>query len=191
MADYSLKRYPVIGACGLNCGLCPRYYTEGPSRCPGCCGPDFFNKHPSCGFITCCVKENGLESCGQCRDLENCPRVLKNLEAVKERDSFISYQPLASNLTFIRDKGIEEFVRLENEKIAFLKELLKHYNDGRSKSFLCLSCQLLPLGNLKNTTNSIKDRIPENADTKEKARAARAAINELAGTLGISLKLRK
>ena len=114
--------------------------------------------------------------------------MLKNLEAAKERDSFISYRPLAGNLTFIKKKGIEEFVRLEKEKIAFLKELLKKYDDGRSRSFLCLSCQLLPLENLKDTINSIRDRIPENAATKEKARAA---LNELAETLGISLKLRK
>jgi hypothetical protein len=191
MADYSLKRYPIVGACGLDCGLCPRYYTDGPSRCPGCGGPDFFNKHPSCGFITCCVKEKGLESCGQCRDLKNCPKVLKSLEAAKECDSFISYKPLAGNLTFIRDKGIEEFVRLEKEKVRFLKELLERYNDGRSKSFLCLSCQLLPLHNLKDAIRFIKDCIPEGTDVKEKARVVRAAISELAETLGISLKLRK
>lgn len=191
MADCSLKKYPVIGACGLSCGLCPRYYTDGPSRCPGCGGPDFFNKHPSCGFITCCVKEKGLESCGQCQDLKNCPRVLKNLEAAKEHDSFISYKPLAGNLAFIQEKGIEAFVKLEKEKIRFLKELLKHYNDGRSKSFLCTGCQLLPLHNLKDAINSIKDYMPEGADAKEKARAARAAISELAETLGISLKLRR
>jgi len=35
-------------------------------RCPGCCGPEFFNKHPSCSFITCCVKRNDLEVCAEC-----------------------------------------------------------------------------------------------------------------------------
>src|SRR4030042_793391 len=56
LKKYQIKKYPTIGVCGLDCGLCPRYYTIGPSRCPGCAGPDFFNKHPSCSFITCCVK---------------------------------------------------------------------------------------------------------------------------------------
>ncbi|TET26129.1 MAG: DUF3795 domain-containing protein, partial [Dehalococcoidia bacterium] len=55
MDKYPLKKYPIVGACGLNCGLCPRYYTQGTSRCPGCCGPDFWQKHPGCAFITCCV----------------------------------------------------------------------------------------------------------------------------------------
>ena len=191
MADYSLKKYPVTGACGLNCGLCPRYYTDGPSRCPGCGGPDFFHKHPSCGFLTCCVKDKGLECCGQCHALEDCPRVLKNLKASKEHDSFISYQPLAGNLAFIKEKGIEEFARLEEEKITFLKELLKQYDDGHSKSFFCLSCQLLPVDRLKDTVDTIKDSMPQNAGIREKAKFVRAAIGELAEILGISLKLRR
>jgi hypothetical protein len=43
-ATKPVKIYPTIGACGLDCGLCTRYYTVGPSRCPGCCGPDSFTK---------------------------------------------------------------------------------------------------------------------------------------------------
>ncbi|HNR04634.1 MAG TPA: DUF3795 domain-containing protein, partial [Bacillota bacterium] len=47
------KKIHTLGCCGLDCGLCPRFFTEGASRCPGCCGVDFENKHPSCSFITC------------------------------------------------------------------------------------------------------------------------------------------
>ncbi len=61
LKKYPTRKYSTIGVCGLDCGLCPRYYTVGTSRCPGCCGPDFFNKHPSCSFITCCVKKKDLE----------------------------------------------------------------------------------------------------------------------------------
>ena len=51
------KKYPTIGCCGIDCGLCPRYYTEGKSRCPGCFGPQFMDiMGQSCSFITCCVK---------------------------------------------------------------------------------------------------------------------------------------
>ena len=117
--------------------------------------------------------------------------MLKNLDAAKEHDSFISYKPLAGNLTFIKETGIEVFAKLENEKIAFLKELLESYDDGRSKGFLCSSCQLLPLDNLKDTVNSIKDRMPESADVKEKARVVREAIGELAETHSVNLKLRR
>ena len=49
MADYSLKKYPVIGSCRLNCGLYPRYYAEGSSRYPGCGGHDFLNRLDTSG----------------------------------------------------------------------------------------------------------------------------------------------
>ncbi|NJD54065.1 MAG: hypothetical protein FIB07_14500 [Candidatus Methanoperedens sp.] len=29
-------KYPEIGVCGLSCRLCPRYQSEGESRCFGC-----------------------------------------------------------------------------------------------------------------------------------------------------------
>ncbi len=47
------KQYPSLGCCSLDCGMCPAYYTDGPSQCPGCGGEYFFEKHPSCFFITC------------------------------------------------------------------------------------------------------------------------------------------
>ena len=31
-----------------------------------CAGPDFFNKHPSCSFITCYFKKKDLEVCAEC-----------------------------------------------------------------------------------------------------------------------------
>lgn len=38
------KKIYTLGCCGLDCGLCPRFYTEGSSRCPGCCGENFEKK---------------------------------------------------------------------------------------------------------------------------------------------------
>lgn len=191
MAEYPLKKYPIVGACGLNCGLCPRYHTEGASRCPGCGGPDFGQKHPSCGFITCCVKQRGLETCALCPDWADCERVAGNLAAAKHSDSFISYRPLADNFAFIREKGIEEFVSREIEKQDFLKHLLNNYDEGRSKSFYCTSCQLMPLEKLKETLTEAEAEITQGADIKERARLVRAAINSMAAALQIDLKLRK
>lgn len=186
-----LKKYPLVGACGLNCGLCPRYYTEGTSRCPGCCGPDFFQKHPACGFITCCVRRRNLETCAQCAGWTKCGRVARVLDAAKFQDSFLSYKPLAANFAFIQKHGIEEFARLETEKQKFLKYLIDNYDDGRSKSFYCTSCQLLPLDKLKKVLAGAEKRITEHTDVKEKAKLVRAAFNDLAGALQIDLKLRK
>ena len=191
MEKYPLKKYPLVGACGLNCGLCPRYHTEGASRCPGCCGPDFWQKHPACGFITCCVKQRNFETCAQCADWVTCDRIAKVLDAAKYQDSFISYRPVPDNFAFIQENGIEEFVRLEMEKQKFLRHLIDNYDEGRSKSFYCTSCQLIPLGRLKEVLADAKTKITADTSIKEKAKIVRAAISTLADALQIDLKLRK
>ncbi len=191
MDKYPLKKYPIVGACGLNCGLCPRYHTEGTSRCPGCCGPDFWQKHPSCGFITCCVKQRNLETCAQCADWAGCEKVAKLLDSSKYQDSFISYRPLAANFAFIQKNGIEEFAKLEIEKQAFLRHLIDNYDEGRSKSFYCTSCQLISLDKLKEALVDVEIKLTEDTGIKEKAQIVRAAINNVAEVLQIDLKLRK
>jgi len=191
MNKYLLKKYPIVGACGLNCGLCPRYYTEGTSRCPGCCGPDFWQKHPGCAFITCCVKQRNLETCAQCVDWAGCEKVARLLDSAKHKDSFLSHRPLAVNFTFIQKNGIEEFARLEIEKQEFLRHLIDNYDEGRSKSFYCTSCQLVPLDMLRKALADAETKITADTGIKEKAKIIRVAINNLADSLQIDLKLRK
>jgi len=191
MDKYPQKKYPIIGVCGLDCGLCPRYHTEGQSKCPGCCGPDFWEKHPSCGFITCCVKKKELETCAQCTDLANCERIAKVIDSAKHLDSFISYQPVPGNLDFIRKNGIEEFAKLELQKQELLLYLLDNFDDGRSKSFYCTSCQVLPIDKLKDTLANVEKDIPQNMGIKEKAKLVKEAISKLAKTMQIDLRLRR
>ncbi len=188
--NHPLKKYPTIGACGLDCGLCPSFHRDGPSRCPGCCGPGFWNVHPSCPFITCCVKQKGLETCGQCNEFEFCPRVMKLLEQAKHADSVISYIPVSANFEFVRKNGIEKWSARENEKIAFLKILLADYNDGRSKTFYCLSVQLLPLDKLKPALTQAQKKVAAEMTPKDKTKLVREAFNGVAAKSGVELKLR-
>lgn len=189
--EYPLKQYPIVGACGLDCGLCPRYHTAGSSRCPGCAGLDFEQKHPACGFITCCVKQKHLEACAQCPDWANCERVSRVMEGAKQSDSFVSYRPLAANFAFIHKHGIDEFARQEMAKLELLSYLLEHYDEGRSKAFCCVGCQLIPLDSLKSALAEAEADMSESTDIKEKARLIRAAISRLADALGVDLRLRK
>ncbi len=186
-----MKQYPIVGACGLDCGLCPRYHTAGSSKCPGCAGPDFEQKHPACGFVTCCVKQKHLETCAQCPDRASCERVSRVMEVAKQGDSFISYRPLPANYAFIQRYGIEEFARQEMAKIELLSHLLKHYDEGRSKTFYCIASQLIPLDSLKVAVAEAEAQIRESANIKEKSRLVRGAISHQADTLGIDLRLRK
>ena len=146
---------------------------------------------PGCGFITCCVRKKGLETCAECGDWEGCEKVAKLLDSAKYRDSFISYRPVAANFAFIQKYGIEEFTRLETEKQKFLRHLIDNYDEGRSKSFYCTSCQLIPLDKLKEVLADAETKITEDTDIKEKAKLVRAAISNLADSLQIDLKLRK
>ena len=191
MDKYPLKKYPIVGACGLDCGLCPRYYTEGASRCPGCCGPGFWEIWPGCGLITCCVKKKGLETCGECAGFGECERVARLLDSARYKDSFLSHRTIGPNLRFIQKHGIEEFARLAMEKQKFLRYLIDNYNEGRSKSFYCTSCQLVPLDKLKEALAEAEVKIAEDIHLKEKAKIVRAAISHMADGLKIDLKLRR
>ncbi len=132
------KEYPTIGACGLDCGLCPRYYTVGPSRCPGCAGRGFSDKHPTCGFITCCVKDRQLDVCAECPEFP-CARVESASEkaAANESPSYPTAKRMMPNLLFIREHGLGRFVREQTERIRVLEGMLEEFDDGRSKGFFC------------------------------------------------------
>ena len=61
------RKYPLFSACGLNCGLNPRFYTKGDSKCPGCGGENFSAKHPPCGVLSC-SQRNLIEYCYLCNE---------------------------------------------------------------------------------------------------------------------------
>ncbi|HPC96368.1 MAG TPA: DUF3795 domain-containing protein [Sedimentisphaerales bacterium] len=177
-----MKKYPAIGVCGLDCGLCPRYYTAGPSRCPGCAGPDFFHKHPSCSFITCAVRNKGLEACGQCPDFP-CAKFKSEKEygQVKESSSYPPYQKVMANLKAVKEHGIEAFARQQAKRIKLLERMLAHFDDGRSKSCYCRAAALLDPAALENelraAARKIKAaRIPPD-DAKARARVLRALLD--------------
>ena len=182
---YQTKKYPTIGICGLDCGLCPRYYTVGASRCPGCAGPDFFNKHPSCSFITCCVKKKGLEVCAECSEFP-CSKFKSNEEyqQLKESSSYPSYKKVMPNLNFIKEHRIEKFIGQQKKRIKLLETMIENFDDGRSRSFFCRAATLLRLIDLKSSldkaTQKIKtDNIKQN-DVKNKAKILKAILNEIA-----------
>ena len=188
-----MKRYPTIGVCGLDCGLCPRYYTAGPSRCPGCAGPDFPNKHPSCSFITCCVRKKNFEACGECPDFP-CPKFKTEEEyrQVKESSSYPPYRKVMPNLNAIKEHGIERFVQQQRRRIKLLERMIADFDDGRSKSYYCRSAALLDLAALESSLNAAVRKIKadhvKSNDVKSKARILRAILDKLALREGMTRK---
>ncbi len=75
-----------------------------------------------------------------------------------------------------------------------MEELLENYNDGRSMSFYCSACIVMPISLINQAIDEMKQRLSDNhidnSDVKAKAKALRAIIQELASKSGIDLKLR-
>jgi len=182
--NYPEKKYPAIGVCGLDCGLCPRYHTMGSSRCPGCAGQNFINKHPSCSFITCCVRRRGLEVCAECSDFP-CSKFRSDEEyqQAKESSSYPSYKKVIPNLNFIEEYGIEKFIEQQHKRILLLERMIKDFDDGRSKSFFCKSAGLLDLSGLESSLVKAATEIGaleiEQSDLKTRAKILRRVLNEI------------
>jgi hypothetical protein len=187
--EHPVKAFPTIGCCGIDCGLCPRYHTAGSSRCPGCAGPDFFEKHPSCGHITCCVKKRKLEVCSQCDEFP-CSK----FESWAEGDSFVTHQKTLSNLNSVRGGGLEEFIEQQRKRIGLLETMLEKFDDGRSKSYYCLATALLPVTALEESVHRAQEQIKQDkarsGDVKTRAGILRGLLDDCAAKTGVELKLR-
>jgi len=193
MNNLPKKKYPTLGCCGLDCGLCPRYYTEGSSRCPGCCSQGFFNTHPGCGHITCCVKKKNLETCAECEDFP-CSK-FDSWFGNAAYDSFLTHKKVEQNLYFIKKHGVEKFLEQQRERIKLLEEMLKEFNEGRSRSYYCIAVALLSVDDVKKSIESakkeIKTLVVRKDDVKSKAKILKKIIQHIADKKGIDLKLRK
>lgn len=179
-----MKKHFTIGCCGIDCGLCPRFHTKGDSVCSGCDGPDFKLKHPSCGFITCCIIKKGLEVCSDCNEYP-----CKRFEPEKQGyDSFVSHKKVFLNLDLIKKEGINSFIKQQKLRMNILNDFLTRYDDGRSKSFFCISCTLLPLEKLIEA-QKFMFASNDSFDIKEKNKKLKEKLLMIANDCKIDLKL--
>ena len=185
MAEYKTREYPLFSACGLNCGLCPRHYTEGSSRCPGCADVGFSKVHPPCGLLSCCQRKN-LEYCFDCDEFP-----CKKYDGADLSDSFITHKNQIVDMEKAKQIGMNAYSNELNEKIGILEELLNHYNDGRRKNLYCVAINLLELHDIKAVITQLKSNVNAEMTIKEKAVIAVQLFEEIAEQRGVSLKLRK
>ncbi|MCK5129662.1 MAG: DUF3795 domain-containing protein [Clostridiales bacterium] len=180
------RQYPLLSACGLNCGLCPRYHTDGTSKCPGCAGKSFLMKHPSCGILSCCQRHGGIEYCYQC-DEYPC----KRYDGADSSDSFITHRNQLKDFKKVKKIGLGTYQSELNEKVEILLELLLNYNDGRQKSFFCIAINLLELTDVKEVMAHITEAIKPDSTLKEKSLSAVTLFKNMAEKRNITLKLNK
>lgn len=177
------REYPSFSACGLNCGLCPRYHTNGTSKCPGCAGEGFLLKHPSCSILSC-NRRKGIEFCYLC-DEYPC----KKYNGADLSDSFITHKNQLNDFDKAKRIGLDAYNSELNNKVNLLEYLLENFDDGRRKSFFCIAVNLLELQDI----NYVLDKIAYLAETdiKIKSAAAVSLFEDIAKKRNISLKLRK
>ena len=174
MKEYK-RPHPEFSLCGLSCALCPRFHTDGLSKCPGCGGKDFHLLHPSCAIINCSKKHNNVNYCCHCIDFP-CERY----KSCGNKDSFITYRNVMTDFNHLCTIGEEAFMLELNQKKEILLYLIKHHNDGKSKAFFCLSVNLMPLSALLEVMDKIKSL----------KQTARELIISTATSLGIDLNLK-
>jgi len=107
----------LIAPCGMNCGICKAYlvYSRGiPKKkgkvihCPGC-----LPRRKNCFIKRGCkmLKKNEIEFCFECKDMP-----CENLDRLDRRYRKRYDMSMVENLKEIRDKGINEFLKTQEEK---------------------------------------------------------------------------
>ena len=149
----------------------------------------FPRKHPSCSFITCCVKKKGLEVCGQCAEFP-CPK-FKSGEEYQQTESS-SYPParkMLSNLRFMKEEGIEPFISRQRKRIELLEVMIDRCDDGRSRSFFCRAAALLDPQSLKRSLETANKATAGRgtSDVGHRAKVLRGILAEAAFGEGVEL----
>ena len=183
--EYKQRDYPMLAVCGLNCGLCPRFYTNGRSRCPGCSGEGFSQKHLTCSILSCCQRKE-LDYCFSC-DEYPCIKY----DGADSKDSFITHKNQLTYFCRVQQIGIEAYKAEVGKRIEILEILLKGYDDSRRKSFYCLAVNLFDIQVINTIMSQIDDEIDLEDTAEIKAKTATRILQALADEKGIILKLRK
>jgi hypothetical protein len=181
-------KHVEIGVCGLSCRLCPMYNSETKNRCACCKSPSRIAM--GCPFITCAVKRKGIEFCWECAENATCKKWREHREAGKRYASFKCYQTIEDDITFVQNRSVAEFEKEQKAGECLLKEMLQHFDDGRSKSYYCIASTLLEIEDLKITLAKT-DAKSANLMPKEKASVMHALLDSVSKEKGYSLKLRK
>lgn len=186
MKEYK-RDYALFSLCGLNCGLCPRYNVTGSSKCPGCGGPDFHLKHPTCPVVTCNKKHDNVEFCFQCSAYP-CEKYAKP----SEKDSFITYRKVLSDFQSARDQGLDYYKAELKEKVDILEYLLDQYNDGKHKNYYCIAVNLLDIEDLREIMEYIQtNRSMQEMEQRDKVQVMIDLFEEKALKKNIQYDLRK
>lgn len=181
-------QYPEIGICGLSCRLCPEYQKKVKTKCGGC--KSSYRMRVGCPFITCAVKEKGVEFCWDCEESSSCEKWKNHRDFSLEHDTFVCYQRLNENILLIQEIGVQEFEKLEKTRENVLKDFLQEFNEGRSKRYYCVAATVLEIKELQQALDLARSK-SQGRDIKEKSKLLHEILDEIAAKQGYNLKIRK
>jgi hypothetical protein len=181
-------KYHEIGICGLSCRLCPNYHTKGKSKCGGC--KSEYRMGAGCPFITCAVKRKSLEFCWQCAESGTCEKWRGHRAFSREHDTFVCYQKLEDNIAFVQQHGISAFEKTQQVRERLLIEMLRDFNEGRSKRYYCIAATVLEIEELETALTQAK-KGSQGLGVKDKSKFLRTILNEIGETNQYCLNLRK
>ena len=186
-----MQERDYAGCCGLYCGLCPRFQSSSASRCHGC---QLGEQHSYCSVWRCCMSKRGLHTCAECVEFP-CERLHRVLGTAQGADSFISHKPALHNLERTRETGLEVHLSEQRERRLLLETLLQRYNEGRSMSFYCAACALMPPELVRQARQEMEQLVTtrqvDPSDIKITSKSMRSLLIELARQAGVDLRLRK
>lgn len=172
---------PLLSLCGLNCRLCPMHLDN---YCPGCGGGA---GNQPCAIARCSQKNSGIEYCYLCNEYP-----CEKYNGIDEFDSFITHRNQFRDFKKVKRIGLDAYQAEIKEKLEILKYLLANYNDGRQKSFFCLTVNLLELQDIQTVMQHIATETKsDNLTLKEKAKISANLFQALATNRNIVLKLNK
>ena len=143
-----------------------------------------------CPFVTCALKKKGIEFCWDCKEKKICEKWVKHRKAAKKSDSFKCYQKLEEDIACIQKNGVDEFEEMQKKREHLLKEMLREWNEGRSKSYYCIAATVMEIGELEEAlTQAHKNS--DGLEIKEKSKVLHSILDNIAGKRNYYLKLRK
>ncbi len=181
-------KFPEIGICGLSCRLCPNFHTVGISRCGGC--KSVIRMSAGCPFITCAIKKKNLEYCGLCDEKDTCEKWTNHREFSQKHDTFVCYQKLEENISFIDKYGLVVFENTQKIKETILQSMLDNFNEGRSKRYYCTTATVMMINELRIALYQAQKE-SQGMNIKEKSKVLHSILDKIATKENYNLKLRK
>jgi len=97
---------------------------------------------------------------------------------------------MSSNLDAIRTNGLAGFLDQQRIRMGVLRAFMADFDDGRSKSFFCLACALLPLTVLLEA-DTFAAGLDRALPLKQRNRELKAVLTGMARESNVELKLRR